>query len=87
MGRFKEEIEEYDAKFAQLYQFLERLNQIQRKWVYLEAIFMRGALPEQQGRYRIAWPKMPECWSYVRWLASRRFLTASWINWSVARRP
>lgn len=39
-------------KFAMLYQYLERLNQIQRKWVYLEPIFMRGALPEQQGRWK-----------------------------------
>lgn len=29
-----------------------RLNQIQRKWIYLEPIFMRGALPEEQGRWR-----------------------------------
>jgi dynein heavy chain 2 len=51
-GRFKEEIEQYDVKFASLDQYLLRLNQIQRKWVYLEPIFMRGALPEQQGRWR-----------------------------------
>jgi dynein heavy chain 2 len=24
---------------------------IQRKWVYLEPIFMRGALPQEQGRF------------------------------------
>ena len=29
-----------------------KLNQIQRKWIYLEPIFMRGALPEEQGRWR-----------------------------------
>lgn len=28
------------------------LNQIQRKWVYLEPIFGRGALPAQQARFR-----------------------------------
>jgi dynein heavy chain 2 len=28
------------------------LNQIQRKWIYLEPIFMRGALPEEQGRWK-----------------------------------
>lgn len=28
------------------------LNQIQRKWVYLEPIFGRGALPSQQQRFR-----------------------------------
>jgi len=31
---------------------LLKLNQIQRKWIYLQPIFMRGALPEQQGRWK-----------------------------------
>jgi dynein heavy chain 2 len=33
-------------------EYLSRLNIIQRKWVYLEPIFMRGALPQEQGRFR-----------------------------------
>ena len=31
---------------------LAALNAIQRKWLYLEPIFSRGALPGQQGRFR-----------------------------------
>lgn len=31
---------------------LHTLNQIQRKWVYLEPIFGMGALPAEQGRFR-----------------------------------
>lgn len=31
---------------------LASLNAIQRKWLYLEPIFARGALPGQQGRFR-----------------------------------
>lgn len=30
---------------------LHTLNQIQRKWVYLEPIFGMGALPAEQGRF------------------------------------
>ena len=32
--------------------YLQKLNIIQRKWVYLEPIFSRGALPSQQGRFQ-----------------------------------
>jgi hypothetical protein len=31
---------------------LTLLNQVQRRWVYLEPIFGRGALPSQQARFR-----------------------------------
>lgn len=31
---------------------LALLNQVQRRWVYLEPIFGRGALPSQQARFR-----------------------------------
>jgi dynein heavy chain 2 len=44
--RFKAEIEKYELKFSILDAALLKLNQIQRKWIYLEPIFMRGALPE-----------------------------------------
>lgn len=30
------------------------LNEIQRKWVYLEPVFARGALPAEQARFRTA---------------------------------
>ena len=29
-----------------------QLNDVQRKWVYLEPIFARGALPHEQQRFR-----------------------------------
>jgi dynein heavy chain 2, cytosolic len=51
-GRFRGEIEKYEGKLSLLEGALVRLNQIQRKWIYLEPIFMRGALPEEQGRWR-----------------------------------
>lgn len=51
-GRFKDEIEKYENKFGILDDALLKLNQIQRKWIYLEPIFMRGALPNEQGRWR-----------------------------------
>lgn len=42
----------YETKFAALDEYLHLLNQIQRKWVYLEPIFGRGALPQEQGRFK-----------------------------------
>lgn len=33
-------------------EYLHSLNQIQRKWVYLEPIFGRGALPTEQARFQ-----------------------------------
>jgi dynein heavy chain 2 len=51
-GRFKTEIEKYETKFGILDDSLLKMNQIQRKWIYLEPIFMRGALPSEQGRWR-----------------------------------
>ncbi|XP_065833043.1 cytoplasmic dynein 2 heavy chain 1-like isoform X2 [Oscarella lobularis] len=42
----------WESKLADLDEYLHNLNQIQRKWVYLEPIFGRGALPREQGRFR-----------------------------------
>ena len=42
----------FDAKMTALDSHLHALNQIQRKWVYLEPIFERGALPSEQSRFR-----------------------------------
>ena len=50
--RFKPQIEKYELKFSILDEALMKLNQIQRKWIYLEPIFMRGALPQEQGRWK-----------------------------------
>lgn len=42
---------QFETKFALLDEVLHCLNQIQRKWVYLEPIFGRGALPSEQSRF------------------------------------
>ena len=42
----------YEQKLATLDACLHTLNSIQRKWVYLEPIFERGALPQEQRRFR-----------------------------------
>lgn len=49
---FKDEVSSWENKLAFLQEGLVFLNQIQRKWVYLEPIFGRGALPQQQARFR-----------------------------------
>ncbi|KXZ45909.1 DHC7 protein [Gonium pectorale] len=49
---FKDEVSSWENKLSFLQEGLTLLNQIQRKWVYLEPIFGRGALPSQQQRFR-----------------------------------
>ena len=49
---FANEAQGFEAKLAALDEYLHHLNQIQRKWVYLEPIFGRGALPQEQGRFK-----------------------------------
>lgn len=34
--------------------YLQQMNQIQRRWVYLEPIFGRGALPAERARFQRA---------------------------------
>ena len=41
----------YEVKLAALDSYLTMMNSIQRKWVYLEPIFARGALPGEAARY------------------------------------
>lgn len=41
-----------DLKITQLDGLLHTLNVIQRKWVYLEPIFSRGALPSEEIRFK-----------------------------------
>jgi dynein heavy chain 2, cytosolic len=41
-----------ESKMSTLDFVLHTLNSIQRKWVYLEPIFGRGALPSEEGRFR-----------------------------------
>ncbi|XP_053561557.1 cytoplasmic dynein 2 heavy chain 1 [Bombina bombina] len=48
---FEDKVSTWEKKLAELDEYLQNLNQIQRKWVYLEPIFGRGALPKEQGRF------------------------------------
>jgi len=49
---FADQVEQFEKRLGGIDEYLSRLNIIQRKWVYLEPIFMRGALPSEQGRFR-----------------------------------
>lgn len=51
-NRFQDQIEQFEAKLGGVDEYLQKLQVIQRKWVYLEPIFVRGALPQEQGRFR-----------------------------------
>lgn len=48
---FADSIEQFEKRFSGIDDYLAKLNVIQRKWVYLEPIFSRGALPSEQGRF------------------------------------
>lgn len=50
-GQFREQIQLWEQKVAMLEQSLHHLNEIQRKWVYLEPIFGRGSLPAEAARF------------------------------------
>lgn len=49
---FKEEAQVWEDNLSRLAYRLNVLNSIQRKWLYLEPIFARGALPQEQPRFR-----------------------------------
>ena len=49
---FADQISQFELKFGGIDDHLAKLNNCQRKWVYLEPIFMRGALPQEQGRFK-----------------------------------
>jgi len=51
-GNFTDQIEGFERKMGGLDEHILKLNQIQRKWVYLEPVFGRGALPSEQVRFR-----------------------------------
>lgn len=42
----------WEQKLAELTGILAQLQTIQRKWIYLEPIFGRGALPKEQARFK-----------------------------------
>jgi dynein heavy chain 2 len=49
---FEDKITVWEQKLGTLDECLHNLNQVQRKWVYLEPIFGRGALPKEQSRFK-----------------------------------
>ncbi|XP_072546992.1 cytoplasmic dynein 2 heavy chain 1 isoform X2 [Salminus brasiliensis] len=49
---FHDKVSLWETRLADLDDFLHSLNAIQRKWVYLEPIFGRGALPREQARFQ-----------------------------------
>ncbi|XP_066286377.1 cytoplasmic dynein 2 heavy chain 1-like isoform X1 [Branchiostoma lanceolatum] len=49
---FEDKASIWETRLADLDEYLHNLNQIQRKWVYLEPIFGRGALPREQARFK-----------------------------------
>ena len=51
-SRFADQLHEFESKLGGIDEYLQKLSLIQRKWVYLEPIFGRGALPQEQGRFR-----------------------------------
>jgi dynein heavy chain 2 len=50
--RFATQADDWDRKLSILSFGLNDLNAVQRKWLYLEPIFGRGALPNEQGRFK-----------------------------------
>ena len=51
-GPFADVAKQFEEKFALLDDVLHALNLIQRKYLYLEPIFSRGALPSEQPRFK-----------------------------------
>lgn len=49
---FKEEAQVWEDNLTRLSNRIGLLNCIQRKWLYLEPIFSRGALPQEQPRFK-----------------------------------
>ena len=49
---FKEETSVWEDMLSTLSDRLTHVNAIQRKWLYLQPIFARGALPQEQPRFR-----------------------------------
>lgn len=49
---FRDQIDGWVKRLATLQEALSSMAAVQRKWVYLEPIFARGALPNQATRFR-----------------------------------
>jgi dynein heavy chain 2 len=50
-GPFQDDALKWETRLSDLSDFLQLMNQIQRKWVYLEPIFGRGSLPSETSRF------------------------------------
>lgn len=61
---------------------LHTLNQIQRKWVYLEPIFGMGALPAEQGRFHRVEEEFRDIMAKVKYIIRKD----SWIDVSFSLR-
>ncbi|KAG5468467.1 hypothetical protein LSCM1_02447 [Leishmania martiniquensis] len=48
---FSNDASKWEDRLSTLDEYLRQMNQIQRKWVYLEPIFRRGALPHEKERF------------------------------------
>eukprot|EP00842_Homolaphlyctis_polyrhiza_P004738 jgi/Hompol1/5265/HPOL_004290-RA len=48
---FADKAHMWEQKLSELDEYLRQLNIVQRRWVYLEPIFSRGALPSEHGRF------------------------------------
>lgn len=51
-GPFADSITQFEFKISFLDENLHKLNQAQRKWIYLEPIFSRKALPQEEARFK-----------------------------------
>ncbi|XP_028975291.2 cytoplasmic dynein 2 heavy chain 1 isoform X3 [Esox lucius] len=49
---FQDKVSLWEVRLTDLDEYLVSLNTIQRRWVYLEPIFGRGALPREQSRFK-----------------------------------
>ncbi|CAL8361611.1 unnamed protein product [Merluccius merluccius] len=49
---FQDKVSLWEVRLSDLDEHLLSLNAIQRRWVYLEPIFGRGALPKEQARFK-----------------------------------
>ena len=49
---FSDRVQLWEGRLTELDEHLLGLNQVQRRWVYLEPIFGGGALPQEQGRFK-----------------------------------
>ncbi|XP_061575223.1 dynein cytoplasmic 2 heavy chain 1 isoform X3 [Cololabis saira] len=49
---FQDKVSLWEVRLSDLDEYLLNLNAIQRRWVYLEPIFGRGALPREEARFQ-----------------------------------